>query len=700
MEYNNVNIKSEDKSNMDEYGYTPKYLTKNEKPWFPIMGEIHYSRVPIEYWEDSLYKMKSGGVEVVSTYCIWIHHEEIEGRYDFDINKNIREFIELCGKCGLKLLLRIGPWSHGEVRNGGFPDWLLKKPFILRENNEEYFEIVRKYYQKLYEQVEGLLLKQGGPVIGIQIENEYGHAGGLTGEAGEQHMKTLTELAKEIGFDVPIYTATGWGGAVTGGLIPVMGGYCEAPWDPRITDIEPSGNYVFTHERNDHNIGSDYGFGHGITFDINAFPFLTAELGGGLQVTKHRRPRLKGSDIGAMSLAKLGSGVNLLGYYMYCGGTNPKGVLTTLQESKATGYSNDLPELSYDFQASIGEYGQISDTYNEIKLLAMFIKDFGEELCEMPAIIPEDNPTTPEDLENLRYSVRHNGKSGYVFVNNYQRRKKMIAHKNITLEVKLENEIIQFPSTDIDNEDYFFYPFNMKIENALLKSALATPLCTLNGKSYVFYTDGDPSYKIDGNLEDNEIITLSRNEAKNAWKIKLDKEYLIISQEPIIQKNDKIEILSSGKVKLSVYPEFDKIPEGFVKTETLGVFTIYEKQVNCAGANARFEKVQENPDSTIYEIQIEYLDKADEYFLTIDYRGESAKLYLEEELVADNFYYGDKWSVGLERFGYPSKLKLEIAALSRDEKIFLEEWPFMEGDQVMKLEEICVVSQIRIVVGN
>lgn len=89
---------------------------------------------------------------------------------------------------------------------------------------------------------------------------------------------------------------------MTGGLIPVMGGYCEAPWDQRLTEIEPSGNYIFTHERNNHNIGSDYGFGEGITFDISKFPYLTAELGGGLQVTHHRRPIAHFKDIGAMSV--------------------------------------------------------------------------------------------------------------------------------------------------------------------------------------------------------------------------------------------------------------------------------------------------------------------------------------------------------------------------------------------------------------
>lgn len=114
-------------------------------------------------------------------------------------------------------------------------------------------------------------MSDDGPVAMIQIENEYGHVGGRTGEEGEAHMRMLRQVAKEVGLKVPIYTATGWGGAVTGGMLPVMGGYCEAPWDQRLTEIEPSGNYLFTEERNDHNIGSDHGIGVGITLIWNRF---------------------------------------------------------------------------------------------------------------------------------------------------------------------------------------------------------------------------------------------------------------------------------------------------------------------------------------------------------------------------------------------------------------------------------------------
>lgn len=186
----------------ENYGYTKDYLTKNGEPWFPVMGEFHFSRYPEQYWKESVYKMKAGGVDIVSTYVFWIHHEEIEGEYDFSGQRNLRKFTETVKDCGMKMFLRIGPWCHGEVRNGGFPDWLLKKEYEPRTNQEEYFAEVKKYYGEIAKQVEGLLWKDNGPIIGMQIENEYGHCGGLQGEEGEIHMKRLTCIAKEVGLMV------------------------------------------------------------------------------------------------------------------------------------------------------------------------------------------------------------------------------------------------------------------------------------------------------------------------------------------------------------------------------------------------------------------------------------------------------------------------------------------------------------------
>lgn len=99
---------------------------KNGKRFFPIMGEFHYSRWEKENWESELLKMKAGGLQIVATYVFWIHHEEKKGEWDFSGRRDLRAFLETCQRCGMQVWLRIGPWAHGECRNGGFPDWLVE----------------------------------------------------------------------------------------------------------------------------------------------------------------------------------------------------------------------------------------------------------------------------------------------------------------------------------------------------------------------------------------------------------------------------------------------------------------------------------------------------------------------------------------------------------------------------------------------
>ena len=719
---------------MANYSFTPEYLTKDGKPWFPVMGEMHYSRYPEKYWKESLCKLKAGGVDIVSTYVIWIHHEEIEGIYDFSGDRNLHAFAAACRDCGIKLFLRIGPWCHGEVRNGGFPDWLLKKPFVSRTNDERYLAYVEKWYSKIYSMVSGFLCaddKSDNTIIGVQIENEYGHCGGMNGEEGEAHMRRLTEIARKVGFNVPLYTATGWGGAVTGGLLPVMGGYCDAPWDPRTTEIEPSGNYIFTHERNDHNIGSDHGFGTGITFDLSKFPYLTAELGGGLQMTNHRRTEAAPEDIGAMSLVKLGSGVNLLGYYMYHGGTNPDGKLTTLQESKETGSPNDLPEKSYDFRAPVREYGQVSDTLRELKLLTWFVHDFNDEVCRTKAIIPEDNPLNPSDMAHLRYSFRSDGKSGWLFVNNYVRRNHCEEHKNVTLSVppSVCPDGITFPPLDIKDGDYFFLPFNMKCGDVVIESATVTPFCRIHDL-YVFYareneiqsSDAAEFFRFKEGMSTSEnkknILVLSRKDALNAWK---SASGSLIITDSVLMQNEFGEDVLSGRygMRFAAYPPLKKAPSGFVykgtvsknlyKDETDFQFAVYERESayscgtvpGCVYASAAGETptgIKLRIDiSSIIDFLRSRAAEADihDCFIRFFYEGNKARLYAtvngERKLIADNFFSGAEyaWEIGLKRFLQLntdfSALELEIDTLKKTDEIFFESPIRMTNGKVCRL---------------
>ena len=176
-------------------GLNAEYLTLDGKPLLPVMGEIHYSRVPAAEWETEILKMKSAGVQIIATYIIWIHHEEIEGQWDWSGQRDLRKFVQLCAKHGMYVVPRIGPWSHAEVRNGGFPDWLLTKTNQTRSNDPTYLHYVDLYYQQIAAQLKGLMWSEGGPVIAIQLENEYRGSGPMRGSA---HILKLKQMARSV----------------------------------------------------------------------------------------------------------------------------------------------------------------------------------------------------------------------------------------------------------------------------------------------------------------------------------------------------------------------------------------------------------------------------------------------------------------------------------------------------------------------
>lgn len=702
---------------MTGYTFDSVSLMRGGERFFPTMGEIHYSRVPRGRWADTLRKMRAGGVDVASAYVIWIHHEEVEGEYDWTGVRDLRAFLETARDEGVKILLRIGPWIHGEVRNGGFPDWLLRKDFKPRTNDARYFDAVRKWYAEIFAQARGLVSDpadpstDGAPIIGVQIENEFGHCGGLYDETGEEHMRTLTGIAREAGFRTHLYTATGWGGARTGGLLPVMGGYCDAPWDPRTVEIEPSGNYVFTHERNDHNIGSDHGLGYGITFDPAKFPYLTAELGGGLQPTAHRRTIALPEDIAAVALTKLGSGCNLLGYYMYAGGTNPDGKLTTLQETRATGYPNDLPAKSYDFRAPVREFGQVSDTLRELKLLSYFARDFGAGLCPMGAKIPAENPLDPADARSLRFSFRTDGggNSGYLFVNNHVRHRAMAAHTNVAVKTPGGRTL---PPISVADGDFFFLPFGVELGGAAVDWAEATPFVVAGGRTFLHARRGDTRKSGFVRFRDAEsaavgassLAVLSREDALNSWRA--HGSLAVTRGGSFVLENGDGSVSVTGRgetAEISLFPRPSEIPGGWTDAGTTNLnrdssLSPAEAAVLVRGTGAEsgaagFARLPDGADgSARYSLSLSSLrgkvgGNVSDVFVSLDYAGDRAALYDvrggARRLLLDHFYLGGAhpWEIGLSRFSADelSELELEVLPLKKGADIYIERLPDFGG---------------------
>lgn len=401
------------------------------------MGEIHYSRIPENEWRQELQKMKAGGVTMIANYVFWNHVEEKEGVFDWSKQRSLRHFLELCKDENLPVVLRIGPFCHGEVRCGGIPDWILEKNVELRSEDPKFLHYVKLLYRQIFTQVQGLLWKDGGPVVACQFDNEYGGEG--------SYLMALKHIAQEIGFDLPFYTRTGWPELKTpipyGEMIPLYGDYADGFWDRSIK--ETAGDYWkafnFKPFRSSSAIASEQlkeGNGR-ITKGDELYPFFTCELGGGMMTSYHRRVYVYPQDTYSLAIVKLGSGSNLLGYYMYHGGTNPEGH-AYLNEMQRTPYTNwnDLPVKTYDFQAPLGEFGQKNPHYYILRKLHLFMHDYGETLASMDASFPQaDKPQTKGIDSYLRWSYRQKDNSAFVFVNNYERLQNITDKKGVQFEV-------------------------------------------------------------------------------------------------------------------------------------------------------------------------------------------------------------------------------------------------------------------------
>ncbi|MDR3710623.1 MAG: beta-galactosidase [Capsulimonadaceae bacterium] len=463
-------------------------LLRDGVRWLPTSGECHFSRLSANDWRTELLKMKAGGLEIVATYIFWIHHEEIEGAWRWEGDRDLRHFLQTAAEVGLHAIVRIGPWAHGECRNGGFPDWLVKSGCKLRTTDDAFLSKVNVLYQQVGEQCRGLLFKDGGPIIGIQVDNEY--------SGPPEYMMTLKKMAIDAGFDVPLYTRTGWTHTKPdlpfGALVPLSGNYPDGFWDrttQRTTGYRNA--YLFSHHRAETGLGAEV-FGAATNTQAEAvYPFLCCELGGGMTPGYHRRILVEPMDVAAIVLVMLGNGNNLQGFYMYHGGANPDGQLSTLNESQASGYPNELPVKSYEFQSPLGEFGQIRGHYHFIRRLSLLQQHFGEQLASMTTSLPEKRAHGITDLTTLRWALRSKGGCGFLFVNNYQRFDTLSAKQDVQFALALGGATLTIPSSPvtIPSGTAFVWPCNMEFDDVHLSYATAQPIAqiTTGDARYVFF---------------------------------------------------------------------------------------------------------------------------------------------------------------------------------------------------------------------
>ncbi|MEI6780003.1 MAG: beta-galactosidase, partial [Verrucomicrobiota bacterium] len=148
------------------------------QPFQIVAGEMHYARVPREYWVDRMKKARAMGLNAISTYVFWNLHEPQPGKFQFDGQRDIAAFVRAAQQEGLKVILKPGPYVCAEWDLGGLPSWLLADPPAkLRSTDERFQEAMSRYLKRLGREVAGLQASQGGPIILVQIENEYGFFG-------------------------------------------------------------------------------------------------------------------------------------------------------------------------------------------------------------------------------------------------------------------------------------------------------------------------------------------------------------------------------------------------------------------------------------------------------------------------------------------------------------------------------------------
>ncbi len=639
----------------EEIAVNSRYIARNGRPVIPVMGEYHFCRDKRENWAEELAKIKAGGVDIVATYMLWIYHEEIEGEFDFSGDLDIRAFIESCAEQGLEVMLRIGPWAHGECRNGGFPDWLQKSGIPLRSNDPRYMIKACIWYEKVFQQVKGLFFKDGGPIVGIQFENE------LVDDA--EHLLALKNMALKIGYDAPLYTATGWNSKYGAKIpedemLPVFSGYVDAPWDESLEKLPPSPHFSFDPTRNETAMGKELmpdTDESGWRLPYERYPFATCELGGGLQVTHHRRPIVSAMDVYALSLVKLGCGNNLIGYYMYHGGTNKIGKLSTFQESRASGYPNDVPILNYDFQTCLSQYGEAREQYGMLNMLHLFAHDFGHLLAPMEHV-PAEVFIPCTDTEHLRCCLRTDGQAGFVFVNHYQRGMKL---KDV-LGARIEALGVSFPPMDVKGDVCFFMPVNMPLDDVTLRFATAQPLCRTGNTLFFSEIPGvKPQYEFvlaDGSVKSFvaepgfesafdvsglRIITLTFNQAR--YTRRLDGEIHIGIQANLYRYRgytlsteyrdfhyrvyfEDTFLRCSCTLEDREWPQYTLDP-----LDTPPLDSPHLCELDLGGPGKR----------TWYRLTVD----GDEGYIILHYRCDAAQIYADGQLVADLFYYGRGWSI-------------------------------------------------------
>ena len=305
--------------------------------------------------------------------------------------------------------------------------------------------------------------------------------------------------------------------------------------------------------------------------------------------------------IESLAICKLGSGVNLLGYYMYTGGLNPVG-RTTMQESKATRYPNDCPVISYDFQSPIGDMGQLRESWYRLAYIHRFIHSFGEILAPMVPVMPTEMPVSLEDTDTLRCALRSDGCGGFLFVNNHIRLQALPARSAQHFSFDFKDQTVSF-ELDIPSDSAFFLPVNLNLAGLHLLYATAQPVSyEENRVTFLQIPDMEPVVV----LADGRTIPLTDGTNR------IDGTDVILLPYEVYEPSVLTEI------------EVEQTPNRYDSALLLGHLPV----TDC---------------TTEYTVRW----SAEDQWLVIRARGNLAGFYVGDRLISDFYLYGDRWIIDL-----------------------------------------------------
>ncbi|XP_033107265.1 beta-galactosidase-like [Anneissia japonica] len=344
-------------SNSFVVNYDGNSFSKDGQPFRYISGSIHYARVPRGYWDDRLKKMYATGLNAIQVYVPWNFHERSPGRYTFEDNADLVAFLQKANETGLLVILRPGPYICAEWDMGGLPSWLLKDGVIgLRTMDEAYIQAVDRWMGVLLPKIKPLLYSNGGPIISVQVENEYGSYSACDHDY-IRHLKNTFEEA--LGADAVVLFTTDGPGQHMLECGTLQGLYTTVDFG---SGIDPSG--PFNYQRK---------------FEPKG-PLVNSEFYTGWLDHWGQKHSTVAKDRVTGSLDKIlatGASVNM---YMFEGGTN-----FGFWNGANSAYSPQ--PTSYDYDAPLTEAGDPTD-----KLMA--IRDVIKKYAKVPSIpVP---PATPK----------------------------------------------------------------------------------------------------------------------------------------------------------------------------------------------------------------------------------------------------------------------------------------------------------------